>query len=161
MKDIRYYSDTVESGQFVETKFLFSVATGGVLTPLNAAGACYTTAGAIGTQSTIDTFLGTTSEFNYLAFDATSLGTDAEGFIINMGGQVDKLVGVRIISNAGTAGVTVVENFVAASASLTNTTLSTQWAKGADGNVAGRYVGSGFDSLNGTLLEVTLYWYAK
>jgi hypothetical protein len=120
------------------------------------------TFGAISAQSTIDNFLGTTSEFNYLAFDATSMGTDAMGVIVNMAGQAARLDGFSVRAYSGTGGATV----YAAGAynnGITNTTLETACALGANGNIAAKVAFSqsgSFDALTSGFIEMVLYWSA-
>lgn len=166
MKDIRYWNPELELGQVVETKFIFNITGAKAVKSLTGNAVVYTAADAIAAQSTIDTFLGTptgtTSEFNYLAFDATSMGTAALAFICNMNGQVDKLVAVRASVNSGTAGVTqAVKMLQPTAAGLTNTSLSTQFAKGANGNVAGRIVVTNLDGFTSGTVTLTLFWRSK
>lgn len=165
MKDIRYWNPELEMGQVVETKFIFNITGAKAVKSLTGNAVVYTAADAIAAQSTIDTFLGTptgtTSEFNYLAFDATSMGTAALAFICNMNGQVGKLVCVRASVNSGTAGVTQAVKCLVPASALTNTSLSTQFALGANGNVAGRIVVTGLDGFTSGTVALTLFWRSK
>ncbi len=121
-----------------------------------------TTFGAIAAQATIDSFLGTTSEFDYLAFDATSMGADGMGVIINMAGQAARLDGFKITAYSGTGGATLYSagawnNGIAA------TTLQTACALGANGNIALKvsFNQSGnFDALTSGFINATIYWSA-
>lgn len=126
--------------------------------------AVLTAFGAISAQSTIDTFLGTTSEFDYLAFDATALGADIMAGIVNMNGQCQKLLWMEATCSSGTAGATkvVVGNY--ASSALTASTLVTECAKGSSGNVAFKAnFGNSpdFDALTDALITVDLAMYLK
>lgn len=165
MKDIRYWNPELELGQCIETKFIFKITGAKTVACQTGNAVVYTSADAIAAQSTIDNFLGTptgtTSEFNYLAFDATSLGTAALGFICNMNGQVDKLVCVRVSVNSGTAGVTQAVKCLVPVTTLTNTSLATQFAKGANGNVAGKIVVTGLDGFTSGVITLTLFWRSK
>lgn len=117
---------------------------------------------AIAAQSTIDNFLGTTSEFNVLAFDATSMGTDAFAFLVPMAGQGARLDGfsVRVFSGTGSATVYSVGTW---NNGLTNTTLETACALGTGGNLAVKcsFAQAGaFDSLTSGFIEAHVYWSA-
>lgn len=121
-----------------------------------------TTFGAIAAQSTIDNFLGTTSEFNYLAYDATSMGADAMGVIINMAGQASRLDGFSVRTYSGT-GYSTVYAAGAWNNGITNTTLETACALGANGNLALKvsFNQSGnFDALTSGFIEMAVYWSA-
>lgn len=115
---------------------------------------------AIAAQATIDNFLGTTSEFNYLAFDATSMGTDAFGVIVNMNGQAGYLLAAEAKQMSGTNFGTVV-NSIGLGTGLTATTLATEAALGANGNLAARFVLTNLDGLTTGIVMVRFYWIAK
>ena len=132
------------------------------------------------TQLQIDTFLGTTLEFNLLQFDATSLGTDAFGAIINMNGQASIPVAAEI-SLYPTAAVQVAANTVGQGPPVTvSTSLSHQHAAwfptlisdsslaaniqyqiGAYGNLAVKTVLPGIDALTTCLVVLKFYWISK
>ncbi len=127
-----------------------------------------TTFGAISAQSTIDNFLGTTSEFNYLAYDATSMGTDAMGVIVNMAGQARRVDGVIARTYSGTGGATVYQAGAWANG-ITATTLETAAACGYSSSIAGsgniavkvNFAQTGsFDSLTSGFIQMDIYWSA-
>lgn len=122
-----------------------------------------TTFGAL-TQAVIDAHLGTSDEFTAAQFDATSMGADAFGCILDMGKQGAELVRVVAKCSSGTAGATLVERSVKASSSLTDSTLQTEAALGADGNI-GIKVDFGntpdFDGLTAGQIEIEVFWRAK
>lgn len=119
---------------------------------------------AIASQSVIDDFLGTSDEFDYLAFDATAMGADAQGLIVNMGGQVKSLIYGRATCYSGTAGATKVELIVQPSSALTASTLVTECALGASGNLAMKMDWGNtpdFDGLTSGLIVVEFAWISK
>lgn len=123
--------------------------------------ATLTTFGAIASQAVIDDFLGTTSEFNYLAFDATSMGADAMGVIVNMNGQAKTLV--QMVARCYSASNTLVTRQVLGG-SLTATTLETAAALGASGNLAVKIDWGNspdFDALTAGTIDIELHWIAK
>jgi hypothetical protein len=128
---------------------------------------------AIASQSTIDTFLGTSSEFTTTQFDSTTMGNDAFGVLINMGsvggisgvtnnqGQASSVLFMEASCYSGTGGSTAVTRVVQASATLPNSTLGTAVAVGAYGNI-GLTVDFGntpdFDGLSSGTIVIKLYW---
>lgn len=130
--------------------------------PVAVASVAYVTFGAIAAQSTIDNFLGTTAEFNYLAFDATSMGTDAMGIIINMAGQAKRLDAFSIAAYSG-SGFATVYQAGAWNNGITNTTLETACALGANGNIAVKvdfHQSGSFDSLTSGNIQLRVLWSA-
>lgn len=119
---------------------------------------------AIASQAVIDAHLGTTNEFLLAAFDATAMGADAFACIVNMAGQAKTLTKVSAKCYSGTGGSTLVERCVQASSALTASTLATEAAVGANGNVAVK-VDFGntpdFDGLTSGTIVIELYWIAK
>jgi hypothetical protein len=155
-----YWSDKVARGEPIITRFLYQITGTKTISQLEG-NASYPSFDAISTQAKIDTFLGTTSEFNYLAFDATSMGTDTWGAIIDMQGQVASLLYVQVMLSSGTGGVTTVFNKMAPLSTLTNTTNQSECALGANGNVALKFLSTGLDSVAAGFIEVTLAWRAN
>lgn len=115
------------------------------------------------TQPTIDGFLGTVSEFTAAQFDATSMGNDAFGVLVDMGGQVQQLVGFEIRCYSSTGGSTLVTR-QALAGTLADSTLQTAIQLGAYGNLAFK-VDFGntpdFDGLTSGTIQATIYWIAK
>jgi hypothetical protein len=118
---------------------------------------------AIASQSVIDDFLGTSSEFAVAAFDATAMGADAFAVIVNMQGQAAKLLYATAECYSGTGGSTLVTRQTL-DTGLTASTLETAADCGADGNIAVK-VDFGntpdFDALTAGTIVVKLYWIAK
>ena len=127
-------------------------------------GTANSTVGATLTQAIIDAHLGTTSEFLLAAFDATAMGADAFGGILNMSGQVAEVYEMEATCWSGTAGATKVERFVEDVSPLTASSLTTQVAKGASGNIGFR-VDFGntpdFDGLTAAQIEIVIRYRSK
>ena len=129
-----------------------------------------TTFGAISAQATIDNWLNPdndpdyTSEFLVAAYDATSMGADAFGGLVRMGGQCKAIDYMHARCWSGTEGTTVVDRFVLASSALTASTLATEIAVGAHGNI-GFKVNFGntpdFDGLTAGFIMVEIGWISK
>ena len=128
---------------------------------------------AIAAQSTIDNFLGSTNEFLIAQFDSTAMGTDAFGFLINMSGQAPglnttnnkaqaaQLLAVTVSVASGANGATMVSNGVVSVATLTSSSLTTQFALGTYGNIAGRAILTGLDALTSGLITARLHWVSQ
>jgi hypothetical protein len=103
-------------------------------------------------------------EFTAAQFDATSMGADVFGGVVDMHGQVKTLLNMVAKAYSGTGGATLVERSVASSTSLTASTLVTECAKGSEGNV-GFKVDFGntpdFDALTAGQVHVDLEWISK
>ncbi len=123
-------------------------------------GPVLTTYDAIASQAVINNFLGTTDEFLVAAFDSTSMGTDAFGVIINMSGQAAYVCGVTTSVYSGAGFATVTANG-SVGTGLTSTSLTTQSAVGADGNMALRTIVSGLDILTTGIIVVKVLWISK
>ncbi len=125
---------------------------------------------AISSQTTIDNFLGTTNEFLIAQFDATAMGTDAFGFIVNMSGQATglnttnnkaqaaQLLCATISMYSGSQGATAVNEGVVSVATLTSSSLATECAVGSYGNLAVRAILSGLDILTVGIIVARLHW---
>lgn len=113
------------------------------------------------TQATIDAFLGTSTEVNYLNYDATSLGTDALGFIVDMGGQVKKLISFEVIMRSGTGFVTTVRRYATTDDVMVNTSIAVaEAALSTTGNPYCRFVVTSFDSTTG-YIDLRMKWISK
>lgn len=112
-------------------------------------------------QAVIDAFLGTSSEFTAAQFDATSLGADAMGLIVNMKGQAADLIGVEAYCASESGLETVVQRTCLKSTTLTDSTLVTEAALGAYGNI-GIKINWGntpdFDALTAGYIRFNVYF---
>lgn len=118
---------------------------------------------AIAAQATIDDFLGTSSEFTIAKFDATALGNDAMGFIIDMRGQAKDVFGFEAKCYSGSGLETLVHR-ASLKGGLTDSTLATELALGSSGNIAGRIDWGNspdFDGLTAGLIILDVYFQPK
>ncbi len=119
---------------------------------------------AIASQAVIDDFLGAVSEFNYLAFDATAMGNDAQGIIFNMDGQAQDVIGFEAKCYSGSGFTTLVERGYYSVPTLTNSSLVTEVAVGVYGNIACKIDWGNtpdFDALTDGYIVVDIYWISK
>ena len=116
------------------------------------------------TQALIDAHLGTSSEFTAAQYDATSMGADAQGIILDMGGQCEDVLFMAAKCYSAADGGTQVELGVKKSSTLTDSTLTTEVAVGANGNVGIKLDWTNspdFDALTAGQVVIDLYWRAK
>lgn len=161
---LMYWNDQFGKTQPRILRLQYNITGAVTVSPCVANSATLVTFGAISAQATIDNFLGTTSEFDYLAFDATSMGADAMGVIVNMNGQASKVVAMVAKCFSGTGGGTLVERAVASSTALTATTLETKIAVGSSGNIALKIDWGNtpdFDALTSGLIDIAVHWISK
>ncbi len=159
-----YWQEKLGKTQPRNLRIAWSV-TSGAFTEIVPGAPILLTQAAVASQAVIDNFLGTTSEFNYLAFDATSMGTDALGVIVDMKGQAAKVVYASLTMMSSTyLGTTANANAIGGS--LTATTLETAVSCGfstsvtGSGNLAFKGVISGMDAITG-LVVLNVYWISK
>lgn len=118
---------------------------------------------ALASQSVIDNFLGTSSEFTLAQFDATSMGADAFGCLVDMKGQVKSAICLEAKCYSGTGGSTLVTRASLASG-LTASTLETALGVGSSGNL-GVKVDYGntpdFDGLTSGIILLSVLWISK
>lgn len=155
-----YWSDKAQRSQTEVLDLYYYITAAKTVSDKNK-NVALTSFDAIASQAVINDFLGTTDEFLVAAFDATAMGVDAFAAIVNMDLQVGELVAAELTVYSGANGATSVQEGVVASASLTASTLSTQAAKGAFGNVALRAVVAGLDALTSGLIHLQLVYRRK
>jgi hypothetical protein len=160
-----YWQEKLGKTQARRLRVSWSVVSG-AFTECVAGNPILLTQGAISAQSTIDNFLGTVSEFNYLAYDATSMGTDAVGVIIDMKGQAIKVLNMSLNMYSSTYLGTAAGCRALGSAGITATTLESAVACGysstitGSGNIAVKGVISGLDAITG-LVVLDVDWISK
>ena len=161
------FLETSRAGKEVHETVLRFAITGAVTQsprPIDDSRALNGFGAAAFTQAIIDAHLGTTSEFTAAQFDATSLGADAQGVVVDMGGQVEELISMTGRCYSATAGLTLIEVAVEDSSTLTDSTLITECAKGASGNVGIKIDWTSspdFDGLTAGLVEIKFNWRSK
>lgn len=159
-----YWNDQFGKTQPRVLRLSYNITAAKTVSPVVANSATLTAFDAIASQTVIDNFLGTSSEFLVAAFDATSMGNDAFAVIVNMNGQAAKLVQAVARCYSGTGGATLVTRQCQASSTLTASTLATEAALGSSGNLAMK-VDFGntpdFDALTSGTIEIELHYIAK
>lgn len=161
---LTFWSDKLGKTQPRVLRLQFNITGAGTSAVDPVGSPVLTTYGAFASQTVIDNFLGTTNEFLLAAFDGTAMGADAFGGVINMKGQVDKVVGMHARCHSGTTGITVVDQYVPDVSPLTASTLATEVAKGANGNIGFRCAFGNtpdFDGLTAGTIVIEIYWISK
>ncbi len=154
-----YWNDKAQKGEARKLTLIYKItAAKTVVDQLNMP--VLTTFDALSTQAQIDDFLGTTNEFLLAAFDATAMGTDAFAGIVAMGGQCKELVAWEATSYTG-AGAVSLGLVLDSTSAMTASSLTSQAAKGANGNIAFRAILTGVDALVAGLIKVELTWKSK
>lgn len=120
--------------------FTFRFTAAKTVVPVPVGADCFFFFDAI-TQAQIDAYLSTpqkasTNDFLASLFDATSMGADAFGGIINMLGQAQSVIGLEAKCYSGTGGSTLVTRSVSAVSTLTASTLETAVGISPAGNLA-------------------------
>ncbi len=115
------------------------------------------------TQAAADALLGTANDVVYAtSFSATSLGTDAIGFIISHGSAKKAIA--AFLTYRGTAGdtTTVLTNFIGEGALTTTlaSALSNKFAVTPAGNLYGKAVITGIDACTTGTLQLVLRYEA-
>lgn len=120
------------------------------------------------TQAQIDAYLTTayvtsSSEFDGLAFDATSMGTDAFGGIISMREQADEVLWIDSQCNLDPTTDGLVHNSDVAVAALTNSALANniEVAVSSPGNIAFKQTVTGLDAATNGMIRITIGWLSK
>lgn len=122
------------------------------------------------TQNQIDTYLGSSTDFNANLFDSTAMGNDAFGGIIRMSGapstygQASAVLWLEAKCYSSAGLTTLVERAAYGSPGLTASTLETAVGVSTLGNI-GFKVDFGnspdFDGLTSGLIRIRIGWIAK
>jgi len=166
MSDISlmYWSEKLGKTQTRCLRLEYEITAAKTVSPLIPGVPALVTFDALSSQAQIDAFLGTSSEFLLAAFDATSMGADAFGGLVALQNQGAKFSHMVAKCYSGTGGATLVERAVKSSSALTASTLATECAIGANGNL-GFKVDFGntpdLDALTAGLIVIELYWVSK
>lgn len=156
-----YWNERVQLAQPQTLSLVYSITAATTVTEV-CRNPVLTTFTALASQAVIDNFLGTTNEFLLAAFDATAMGADAMGVIINMGGQAAEVYDMK--AYCFSASNTVVTRQVEDQAALTASTLETAIAKGANGNIALKLNWGNtpdFDALTAGTIQIDIQWRSK
>lgn len=158
---LMYWNDRLQSGQPRILRLMFNITAAKTVTDVYRT-PTLTTFDAIASQAVINTHLGTTNEFLLAAFDATAMGVDTFGGIVDMGGQCAEVY--SMVARCYSASNTIVTRQCEDVATLTASTLATEVARGANGNIAFK-VDFGntpdFDALTAGTIEIDIVWRSK
>lgn len=156
---LHYWNEKLPKTQPRTLKFLYDITGAKAISPLVMGIPVLHSFDAIASQTVIDDFLGSSSEFALAKFDATSLGTDAIAFIINMNGQAAKCLTAKVTSilNTGIVDVSKQIQF----STLTASTLETKAELSSAGNIAIKAVLTGLDALTDGTVLVEVEWISK
>jgi len=156
-----YWNDKIQLAQPQTLTLLYNISAAVTFTEV-LRNPVLTTFAAIAAQSTIDNFLGTTNEFLISQFEATSMGADAMGVIINMERQAAEVYDMK--AYCFSASNTLVTRQVQDVATLTAATLATEIAVGASGNIALKIDWGNtpdFDALTAGTIQIDIQWRSK
>lgn len=160
---LHYWNARLQSSQPRKLTLMWTITGAKAATDLGRSPTMYGfDAGSFASQAAIDAYLGTTNEFLLAAFDSTAMGADVFAGIVNMSEQCAELY--YMTAYCYSASNTIVTRQVEDSATLTSSSLTTECAKGADGNVAFRIDFGNtpdFDGLTAGTIQVDLFWRAK
>lgn len=112
------------------------------------------------TQAQIDAFFGSVNEILADKYDATAMGNDAQGVLVNFNGQVNRLVAVTGTCYSSTGGSTAVTRQTQAGG-LTASTIETAAVLTANGNVGLKFDWGNtpdFDGLTAGTIAIRLLW---
>lgn len=152
-----YWSDSVQRYQPYVLQLGYQITAAKTVTQMEKTSSL-STFDAFASQAVIDGYLGTTNEFLLNQFDATSMGVDAFGGLVNMSGQAATLLAAEAVVYSGASGQTVVPaaGIAVAAFPLSASTLAPGAAVGANGNIGFRFVLTGLDALTSGLILVRL-----
>lgn len=161
---LEFENPKLTASQPRQLTLLFKITGAGTSAPVETNLPTLTSSAAI-TDAAIATFLGASStEFTAAAFDATSMGADMFGGVVDMQGQCKKVVVMEAQCSSATDGLTTVTSNVQASTALTASTLKTEVAVGSAGNI-GFKVNFGnvpdFDALTSGTIVLKIFYYPK
>ena len=156
---LMYWNDKIQRGEFRKLALVYSIDGGKDVSDMQGINAL-ASFDAI-TQTAIDEYLDSVSEFDADAFDATAMGTDMFGGVINMGGQVKELAYCRARIYSPAAGTTLDEQLFQDSAALTASTLQSEAAISASGNIGFKVESTGLDALTAGVMVLEFAWKAK
>jgi len=156
-----YYQDQLGKVDPQVLRLEYKITAAVTLSSIIANTASLTTCSAL-TQAAIDAFLGTVSEFTAAQFDATSMGADAQGVLVNMEGQCLNIT--QIVARCYSASNTIVTRQSQKITVLTDSSIETAVAVGANGNIGIKLNWGNtpdFDALTAGTVEIEVHWIAK
>ena len=157
-----YYNDQLGKVDPRVLRLEYKITAAKTVSGLIANSASLVTFDAFASQAVIDAYLGTSSEFTAAQFDATAMGADAFGGLVQMNGQCKTVT--QMIARCYSASNTIVTRQVQASSVLTDSDLSTEVAVGANGNIGFQAVfgnSPDLDGLTAGTIEIEIHWISK
>lgn len=167
---LMYWNDKHGKTQARELTFIYEITGAKTNSPAVAGYPALDLYDAATNQAQIDDFLLTSSEFTAAQFDATAMGTDAFGVIVDMRGrqalgssssqtgQADKLIMAEAQLYVDDIAVS---DGNATNKALSDSTLEPGASLGANGNLAARFVLGGLDAATDGIIVVKFHWIAK
>lgn len=114
------------------------------------------------TQALVEAFLGHTSSAACATiFDATSMGTDTIGGVIDMAGQVDKILGYRATVTQTAGGTPANTSLLVQASQAALTSSNTSAIAAYDGDIYFRAVAGNLDSATAGWLTLTVLFRSK
>ncbi len=152
-----YYSDSVQRYAPYILDLTYEITGAKAVSQQNKTSSL-STFDALASQAVIDSYLGTTSEFLLAQYDATSMGVDAFGLLVNYGKQCDGLLWAEATVYSGASGQTVVPaaGIYPSAFPLSASTLAPGMAVGSQGNIGVRFVLTGVDAITAGLIHVRI-----
>ena len=137
---VYYNNEKHAKSQPRSMEFVFRITAAKTVVAVPVGADCFTFFDAI-TQAQIDAYLSnpqltSSADFAVALFDATAMGADTFGGIINMLGQASSVISLEASCYSGTGGSTVVTRAVSSFNALTASTLETAVGISAAGNLA-------------------------
>lgn len=156
-----YYQDQWGKVQPRILRLQYRITGAKTCVPIISNSATLTTYDALASQAVINDFLSTTNEFTLAQFDATSMGADTFGVLVNMSLQCKTVV--MMVASCYSATNTLVTRQVLGG-TLAASTLETAVQVGAFGNI-GVKVDFGntpdFDGLTAGTIDIAVHWISK
>jgi hypothetical protein len=159
---LHHWNDQIQRGTARCLRLEYDITAAVTCSPVPQSSFVLKTFGAIASQAVIDAFLDSADEVLVAAFDATAMGADCFGGIVDMCGQV--LTCTSMVARCYSASNTVVTRQCKASSALTASTLATEVCATEEGNLAFR-VDFGntpdFDALTAGTIVIEIYYISK
>lgn len=157
-----YYQDQFLKGLPRTDRFVWKITGAGTNALIVQQSAALSTYAAL-SQATIDAFFGSVNEILAADYDATAMGADAQGILLNYNGQVQTLLSVTARCYSATGGSTLVTRQTQA-LGLTASTLETAAELTALGNIGIKLDWGNtpdFDALTSGTIDVEVLWISK
>ena len=156
---LMYWNDAIQRGESRKLTLAYSIDGAEDASDLQGINAL-AGYGAL-TQAQIDTYLDSENEFLAAAFDATAMGLDMFGGVLNCTGQIKDLYYARAQVYSPAAGTTLDEQAFKSSAALTASTLQSEVAVSALGNLGFKFESAGIDALTAGIIVLEFVYKAK